>query len=327
MAEFISILVPVYNCERWIGRAIETALNQTWADKEIIVLDDCSSDKSHEILHGWRGQIRVIRSQQNQGQNVSRNKLTNISKGSWLLFLDADDELSLDAVERKMAHAAIADAIYGTANIDEYNGDQIASSTRLEPIPYSEPVSTGLLWRFPNTSAFMFRRSALVEVGGWNENIHNCTDYDLYFRLILANKKIHAAPNSITVYRQWSANQAVYENSYRLVMTRLELLWRFALELERLGRLTAENRNIFCNTTLSVIRTLYQIDPGRAFDEHRRLKMWNPGLAPTNEQFSKGYCLGYHLFGFGGAEGFARATRFLRPRPKKANFMPLETAK
>src|SRR5262245_39380012 len=73
VAELVSILIPVYNCREWVGRAIESALEQTWSNCEIIALDDCSTDGSWEVLQQWVRRIRIERAERNGGQNVSRN--------------------------------------------------------------------------------------------------------------------------------------------------------------------------------------------------------------------------------------------------------------
>lgn len=324
MAELVSILIPVYNCREWVGRAIESALEQSWPNKEIIALDDVSTDGSWDVLQQWKGQIRVERASRNGGQNVSRNALTRLSQGSWLCYLDADDELTPDAIAEKMKLAHEADAIYGTMEVRHYEGAQLTGTRHMEAESFAEPIAAALEWKYPNTSSFMFRRTALLAAGGWNESIQNCTDYDLYLKMLMAGDRLVAAPGSVSIYRQWSDTQAVNENPLRRTTTRLMLMWRTIAELEARDGVTPSIQIAFFNAALAVVRTMYPIDTHRAIAEHKRLRTWAPNIAPAHDKFPAAFRLAYERLGFRGAETLAGLTRFLRPRPARGLFMPLK---
>ena len=320
MAELVSILIPVYNCARWVERAIESALSQNWPKKEVIILDDASTDGTSDLLKKWDGRVRLERVSSNQGSNPSRNTLTAMSSGAWLLYLDADDELAPDAVEAKMSYAEAADVIYGTSDICAYEGGELARTVRSDPVRTVDPFTAAFQWRYPNTSALMFRRSAVFDVGGWDDRFQNCTDYDLYFRLLLAGKRFVGAPESVSMYRIWSRNQMAYQNPLRLASSQLEVMWQAVLELERRDQLTPAIREAFSNTALSAIRTVYPFDRGRALAEHKRLTTWHPKLILSPKYFSKEFRMGYQIFGLRGAEVLARATRRLRQLSQKTLF-------
>jgi glycosyltransferase involved in cell wall biosynthesis len=305
----VSILIPVYNCRAWVANAIRSALAQTWPNKEIIALDDVSTDRSWDILQTFSQQIHVERASRNGGQNVSRNRLTELSRGEWLVYLDADDELASDNIAQKLGGAAGADAIYGTMEMSYFAGDQITRSELFPAESFSDPFEAAFLWKYPNTSSFMFRKSVIPEAGGWNNAIKNCTDYDLYFRLLLRGKKLYPCPQSLTIYRQWSQTQAT-KNSERIISTRLEVMWKAALALERDGRLTANRRDAFASATLSLLRSLYHINMEKAFDENRRLISSFPEYRPRGDMFPASYCALYKMLGFRFAEKIAD---FLRP--------------
>ena len=310
----VSILIPVYNGGPWLAAAIDSALSQTWDNSEVIVLDDGSTDGSGEVARGFGGKIRV-ETQPNGGQNVSRNRLTALSSGEWLVYLDADDELAPDAVQRKMVYADRADAVYGSMELRQYRGDDVASTQLFRAVEYDDQLAAAFLWKYPNTSSFLFRRSVVTAAGGWNENIRSCTDYDLYFRLLLSGARMCAAADSLSVYRHWHAGQASLEDVFRQTTTRLQVMWQAADVIDRAGRWTASAREAFTNAALGVIRILYGTDPQRAASEHARLRAWNPSLHPQTPFFSRGYRVAYRWFGFEGAERVAAATRILRPRP------------
>jgi glycosyltransferase involved in cell wall biosynthesis len=312
MTPAVSILIPVYNAREWLAAAVESALAQTSSNVEVVVLDDGSTDGSYEVAERFAGRVHLAR-QSNGGQNVSRNQLTAMSRGEWLVYLDADDELAPDAVEKKLARADAADVVFGTMNLQHYRG---AERLRTESFPasdYPDPFAAAFLWKYPNTSSFMFRRSAVDAVGGWNEAIRSCTDYDLYFRLLLAGKRFSAAPESVSIYRHWSARQASLEDTFRQTTTRLDVMWRAAGELDRNGPWTPASRDAFANAALGVIRILHMVNADRAAAEFDRLHAWDPQLRPAPAFFSSSYRAAFRLLGFRGAERVADATRALKP--------------
>jgi hypothetical protein len=95
----VSIITPCYNGAPYIRRTIESALNQTVAPMEMIVIDDGSTDESASIAESFGPPVRVIR-QANQGESVARNRGIAEARGSHLLFLDADDLLAPESLER-----------------------------------------------------------------------------------------------------------------------------------------------------------------------------------------------------------------------------------
>lgn len=98
----ISIIIPVYNVEKFISRAIDSAINQTFNDIEIIIVDDCGEDKSIDIAKEYQkndGRIKIIHNEKNLGTFAARNNGVLNSKAEYILFLDSDDYLDLRACE------------------------------------------------------------------------------------------------------------------------------------------------------------------------------------------------------------------------------------
>lgn len=91
-AENISVVIPVYNKEKFVERCINSVLMQKLLPGEIIVVDDGSIDKSAEIVETqFKGQVTFLK-QENQGESQARNNGVNLSSKKWIAFLDADDE-------------------------------------------------------------------------------------------------------------------------------------------------------------------------------------------------------------------------------------------
>ncbi len=101
----VSVCIPVYNSQRWIKQTVESALNQTYDNIEIIMVDDGSTDKSWQILEEFKNffpdKIKIFK-QENKGACAARNKALRESKGDYIQWLDADDLLEKDKIEKQL---------------------------------------------------------------------------------------------------------------------------------------------------------------------------------------------------------------------------------
>ncbi|HXA13543.1 MAG TPA: glycosyltransferase family 2 protein, partial [Opitutaceae bacterium] len=103
MIPFISILIPCHNAAPWLVQTLESALAQTWAHKEIIVVDDGSTDDSAGIAHTYASRgVRLVL-QENRGAAAARNHALREARGEFLQFLDADDLISLEKISAQVA--------------------------------------------------------------------------------------------------------------------------------------------------------------------------------------------------------------------------------
>ena len=98
----VSVIIPTYNRADLIGEAIESALNQTFDDLEIIIVDDGSTDSTKEVVRRFDGPIKYIY-QENRGRSCARNKGFEISSGDYICFLDSDDVLNPRMLERQVS--------------------------------------------------------------------------------------------------------------------------------------------------------------------------------------------------------------------------------
>jgi glycosyltransferase involved in cell wall biosynthesis len=106
MMPLVSILIPAYNAEESIADTIESALAQTWSRKEIIIVDDGSTDQTLSVAKKFAAKGVSVVSQVNQGAAATRNRLIALSQGSYIQWLDADDLLSKDKVASQLAAAS-----------------------------------------------------------------------------------------------------------------------------------------------------------------------------------------------------------------------------
>ena len=118
----VSIIIPVYNVEKYISQCLDSAINQSLKDIEIIIVDDCGSDKSMDIAKEYAkndNRIKIIKNSQNQGPFTSRNNAVLAANGEYLVFLDSDDFLDLKACE--IAYNATKDGYYDIIKFNAYN--------------------------------------------------------------------------------------------------------------------------------------------------------------------------------------------------------------
>ncbi len=107
----VSVIVPVYNSERYMAECIESILNQTYSDLELILIDDGSADRSGTICDGYQKDSRVrILHRGNQGVSRTRNEGISLARGEYLLFVDSDDTIESDMVESMVSVAEKTDA-------------------------------------------------------------------------------------------------------------------------------------------------------------------------------------------------------------------------
>ena len=106
MTDIISIIVPVYNAEKYIRETVESVLAQTYDDWELLLIDDCSSDSSCEIIDSFDDpRIRLIKQPENKGAYAARNRGLKEAEGRYIAFLDADDLWEKEKLEHELAYA------------------------------------------------------------------------------------------------------------------------------------------------------------------------------------------------------------------------------
>lgn len=179
----VSVVIPCFNVEQHVEQAVLTALGQTHAELEVIAVDDGSTDGTRKVLDRLaaenRGRMMVI-GQPNRGACAARNTGTSVAQGEWVQYLDADDQLRSDKIERQLAIGADADVIVGSYVNRRTDGDDDAVVQPLKSDVWEALVRT----RMGTTSANLFRRAAVLAAGGWNEDLRSSQDYELLFRLL-----------------------------------------------------------------------------------------------------------------------------------------------
>ena len=169
----LSVLMPVYNTEKYVAEAVESILNQTFADFEFIIINDGSTDRSLEILWRYEKQdprIRLI-SRENRGLVETRNELLCEAKGELVAWADSDDMSYPNRLEKQVAcfqQNPTAVWCYVSVRFVDPVG---------MPLYNEEVLADG--W----TGVVMMRRKTAVKLGGFRKELRMCEDYDLALRM------------------------------------------------------------------------------------------------------------------------------------------------
>lgn len=185
----VSVVIPVFNGERFLRQAIDSALAQTYDAVEVIAVDDGSTDGSPAILASYGDRVRAIR-QPNSGVSRARNAGIASARGEFIAFLDQDDWWQPAKLERQ-AESVLSDAEIGLVHTDAAHFDEPSQSYAGRINWVRTELLTGrcydrlLLGNGIFNSSVLVRKSALNAVGGFNEDIRRNTiqDYDLWLRI------------------------------------------------------------------------------------------------------------------------------------------------
>jgi glycosyltransferase involved in cell wall biosynthesis len=242
----VSICIPAYNREKWIGSAIDSALAQTWPDKEVIVVDDGSSDRTRQICEQYGNRIIFAR-QDHLGGGAARNHLLRLASGDWIQYLDSDDYLLPTKVMAQLESAAcvteLPEAIFGPFLWESWENDTVVSRRRIHLSDPGSFIKTWLRLEHLQIGAFLIRREPLIVLGGWNESLPVAEDHELWQRMLLSGWRFQFVDEPLIVWRQWSreawgnrmAEQAIYCVADQLSIFRSQLVergqWSHELQL------------------------------------------------------------------------------------------------
>ena len=176
----VSVIIPCYNAERFVGEAIESALDQTYPHKEIIVIDDGSTDRSMEVIRSFASRIRW-ESGPSRGGCAARNRGLALARGELIQFLDADDLLYPEKLNKQVKHMEILGDRYisfcdGSRKRPPNIYERLDWQSGIDPVVFV--VDSGL-----QTSAPLHRKYLLEEIHGFDESLPCSQERDLHLRL------------------------------------------------------------------------------------------------------------------------------------------------
>lgn len=201
-----SILIPAFNAARWLAETLESALSQSVADVEVIVVDDGSTDSTEKVARAFGRRIRFER-QQNAGASATRNRLTSLANGEYLQFLDADDLLPanalgarIGALRRDAADAAYSD--WQRLEPDVTTGWRLGEivARRLEDVDPDPAIALfSSFWAPP--AAWTFRRTLIDRMPPWHPKLPIIQDARFAIDAALLGARLIHVPEVGAVYR------------------------------------------------------------------------------------------------------------------------------
>ena len=180
----VSVILPSWNRADWLKKSIDSVLEQTFRDFELIVVDDASTDSTQEILTSYSGKIRSITFAKNLGVSAARNAAVKNCDSEWIAFLDSDDFWHPHKLQKQIAQTVIRAEcpIHFTDEIWIRNGVRVnpkKKHQKLEGWIFKPSLELCLM----SPSTVLLRRELFDVHGLFDETLPICEDYDLWLRL------------------------------------------------------------------------------------------------------------------------------------------------
>lgn len=204
----VSVCIPVFNVATYLESTIESVLNQTYKNIEIILVDDSSRDRSLEIAKNYEcSQVKVYR-QENKGASAARNAAFSGSRGEYIKFLDGDDLINPAMIESQVRLAVENDGCLISAQWGRFYHDDLKTfipisdknKERMAPVNWLRNSWTeGKSMMQPGI--FLIPRKLVERAGFWDENLSLIDDLDFFTRVILESKEVIFSEEAILYYR------------------------------------------------------------------------------------------------------------------------------
>ena len=217
MKPLVSILVPAYNAEKWIVETLRSALAQTWENKEIIVIDDGSKDRTLSLARSFESEVVRVFTQRNQGAAATRNNAFAKSRGQYIQWLDADDLLGPDKIALQIA--ALGDSPNPRILLSSEFARFLYRPDQAKFIPTSLwcdlPKAEWLIRKmqensFMQTATWLVSRELTEAAGPWDTRLLVDDDGEYFCRVLMASDGVRFVPGSRVYYRQPGSQSLSY---------------------------------------------------------------------------------------------------------------------
>ena len=206
----VSVIIPTYNREKVIGRSINSVLNQTYQNFEIIVIDDCSQDDTETVINAYQdNRIHYVRNERNLGAAGSRNAGMKLAQGEYIAFQDSDDEWHPGKLEKQIrAIEADTETAEGEAGMvycqayKELGGMMRRFPAEDTPMEYKTGniLSTFLFVSLASTQTIMIKKKVWEEIGGFHEELKNLEEWEYCIRIAEKFRIVFVNEPLVTLY-------------------------------------------------------------------------------------------------------------------------------
>jgi glycosyltransferase involved in cell wall biosynthesis len=208
MKPLVSIIIPAYNAQEWIADAIQSAVGQSWPRKEIIVVDDGSRDRTAEVARRFASKEVAVVSTKNQGAAAARNHGLQLSQGHYIQWLDADDLLAPDKIERQLgALRQLEDARILLSSSWAYFNYRTERARFVTTTLWHDLSPVEWLLRklgenlHMQTATWLTSRELAEAAGPWDTRLLSDDDGEYFCRVLVASKGTRFVPEARVFYR------------------------------------------------------------------------------------------------------------------------------
>lgn len=230
MNELVSVVIPTYNRQKYLHKAIQTVLNQTYQHFEIVIVDDASVVDNKEIVDSFHDKrIRYFKNDEQRGAPYSRNFGIEQSKGKFVAFLDDDDEWEEEKLEKQMKEFEQLDVgLVICYSLDKRFGNKRISKPQ-QVITYKKLLKS---FNLSSTSTYVIRKKIFNTTGGFDVDLPSAQEYDLAIR-IAKYYTIRTIPEVLVI--QNSSEGQISENWGKKIRGILGLYAKHSREYKVLG--------------------------------------------------------------------------------------------
>lgn len=204
MNKLVSVIIPAYNVEKYIGKTIESVLDQSYPTIEVIIVNDGSTDKTPEIISKYtqKDSRIIVVDQKNRGLSGARNAGLCLAKGEYLCIFDADDIMLPQKIEKQLQFLE-KHLEYDFTYSDVYLFLNGTKKVYLEELPETKDIYKKLIQygNFINPNTVFFRKKIYDKYGGFDEALRGSEDWDYWLKLSYQGVHFGHQPEALTLYR------------------------------------------------------------------------------------------------------------------------------
>jgi len=246
VSRLVSILIPAYNTEKWIGETIQSALSQTWPSKEIIIVNDGSTDHTLSIARRFESKTVKVISQDNAGGCAARNKALEYAQGEYIQWLDSDDllapnkiALQMSAAESGVSSRVLLSGPYGIFYASPKRAKFVRNSLckDLSPVEWMLRKFSENIFLIP--ACWLVSRKLTEIAGKWDERLWLNQDGEYFCRVVARSEMVMFTSEAVCYYRQsgfQQKNQERSDRAHRSLLLSQQLCIQYLRSLEESER-------------------------------------------------------------------------------------------
>ena len=231
MSELVSVIVPVYNAEKFLIETINTVLNQTYSNWELILVDDCSTDNSAEIIEQYMKKderINIYNNNENSKAAISRNNGISLAAGRFICFLDADDLWDSKKLEKQIRYINVHNCAFSFTGYEFADENGIPNGKKVfvpDKINYKQALKNTTIW----TSTVMFDMNKLSKEDIYMPNVARGQDTATWWKVLKKIDYAYGINEILSYYRR--SEETLSSNKF----VALKRTWNLYRNIERLN--------------------------------------------------------------------------------------------